>query len=236
MWVGSGRGGIFRVLYSPGRALGFGLTLAGMVAVSMLLRAGLPAGRTRRHVLAGLPGLWVAVVGGGWLARLYLGGLGGWLVAGLGLVVVAGIPQLGVWWATHGRRHTVRLAAAGGALLVLVPVAAGYWVWNMSAHLGTAGEPDPKAAVATWFRAMYPGMGTPDKDVERLVCSAPAAGRADMLDFQRQWTAYERRLGLLPDRGVVRHPQLRARRHRDGERDGLHAPAGHRVDHEPPAA
>ena len=189
MWVGSGVV-VFRVLYSPGRALGFGLTLAGMVAVSMLLRAGLPAGRTRRHVLAGLPGLWVAVVGGGWLARLYLGGLGGWLVAGLGMVVVAGIPQLGVWWATHGPRHTVRLAAAGGALLVLVPVAAGYWVWNMSLTWARPGA-GPKAAVATWFRAMYPGMGTPDKDVERLVCSAPAAGRADMLDFQRQWTAYE---------------------------------------------
>ena len=69
------------------------------------------------------------------------------------------------------------LAAAGGSLLVLVPMAAGYWVWNMSAHLGMAGEPSPQAAVATWFRAMYPGMGTPDNDVERLVCSRPAAGR-----------------------------------------------------------
>ena len=233
---GVGAWWFFRVLYSPGRALGFGLTLAGMVAVSMLLRAALPAGRVRRHVLAGLPGLWVSVVGGGWLVRLDLGTLGGWLVAGLGLVVVAGIPELGVWWATHG----------GGIPYGLLRPAGRCWSWSRwlpGTGCGTCPRTWARPANRTRKPRWLPGSmrctraWAPPPTTWSGWCARPRRrGVLKMPDFQRQWTAYERRSDSYL---IVEWYATRNSVHGDTATvSGTVSMRrlGHRVDHQPPAA
>ncbi|MEV0842724.1 hypothetical protein AB0I55_24685 [Actinocatenispora sera] len=177
-----------RRYFDAPRAAGFAATLAVLVGGSLLLLAVLPRGRWRGRSLAALPGVWVAALGA-WCGVVWLGTAAAWLLIGIGLAVVAGGAEIWLWWWGHGRRRPLIPVAATAVLLALIPAAFVYWVWHQSAHFGTAGEPDPKAAVDAFMGDLAPVVGTVQPDIDRVICHDDPRGRRVVARFVADWRA-----------------------------------------------
>lgn len=182
----------FKALYfDAARATAFAATLAVLVSGSLLLVAAVPSGRWQARVLAAVPALWGAAAGV-WIGYLVWGPFTGTLLVMLSILVAGGGAELWVWWWQHGRACTGRVAAATAVLLLLIPFCGGWWLWHMSAHLGTAGEDDPAKAVKVFFG----DLGAVDRhlasDVGRLVCHDDASGRAQTRAFLDSWAEFYR--------------------------------------------
>lgn len=192
--------------FDMGRAVGLAVTVAVLVAGALLLVAVVPSGRWRGRVLVAVPGVWFAALGA-WLGVVWLGSAAAWLLVALGLVVVGGSAELWLWWWGNPRRRIVPTTAGTLVLLALVPTAFVYWVWHQSAHLGTAGEPDPKAATVAFMADLAPAVGTVDADIDRLICRDDPSGRRDVREFVAAWrkstSAHHIHVTWLPDRPAV---------------------------------
>jgi hypothetical protein len=177
------------------RAAGLALTAAVLVSGTLLAFASARPGPWRPRIVAAVPAVWCAAIGT-WIGIAWWGRFTGVLLVVLAVLVVGGGGQLWVWWWQHGRVRTMRVAAASVALLLAVPFAGAWWLWHMSAHLGTAGEPTPTKAADALFAelAADPIHNRIGSDAGRLVCQDDQAGRRQTRAYLESWARFYRSL------------------------------------------
>jgi hypothetical protein len=174
----------YHALFPLERAASCGVSFGFATLLTVAVPKTLPKGLIRKNVVAAITGLWAALLVG-WFVAMWTNPKDGsiypqnhwWLAFALAAFgTFAGVPAIRAWRPRLGKINGRLLSASTLVVVLLLPGTAFYWLWNQSAHFGTAGEASPvDAANAFMDDAIILGQVGPGSDIGRLMCDDPHA-------------------------------------------------------------